>query len=79
MVYEWIVFLINCVYDFNCYVEGVNKLRKYGICVCLYIINGLFLEDWDMMMEIVKVVVDLDVQGIKIYLLYLLKGILMVK
>ena len=59
--------------------EGVNKLRKHGIRVCSHIINGLPLEDYDMMMETTREVAKLDVQGIKIHLLHLLKGTPMVK
>lgn len=39
------------------YYDGVVKLCKYNINVCIYIINGLFGEDYDMMMVIVKEVV----------------------
>ncbi|CDH96690.1 radical SAM protein [Bacillus velezensis NAU-B3] len=73
-VHERTALLINRAHDFDCYVEGVNKLRKHGIRVCSHIINGLPLENRDMMMETAKAVADLDVQGIKIHLLHLLKG-----
>jgi len=73
-VHERTADLINRAHDFDCYVEGVNKLRKHGIRVCSHIINGLPLEDRGMMMETAKAVADLDVQGIKIHLLHLLKG-----
>ncbi len=78
-VHERTALLINRAHDFNCYVEGVNKLRKHGINVCSHIINGLPLENEKMMMETAKAVADLDVQGIKIHLLHLLKGTPMVK
>ena len=71
--------LINRAHDYPSYVEGVNKLRKHGIRVCSHIINGLPLEDYDMMMETTREVAKLDVQGIKIHLLHLLKGTPMVK
>lgn len=70
--------LINRAHDFACYVEGVNKLRKHGIRVCSHIINGLPLETPEMMMETAREVAKLDVQGIKIHLLHLLKGTPMV-
>ena len=50
-----------------------------NIRICTHIINGLPLEDRDMMMETAKEVAKLDVQGIKIHLLHLLKGTPMVK
>jgi len=78
-VHERTANLINRAHDFPSYVEGVNKLRKHGIRVCTHIINGLPLEDYNMMMETAREVAKLDVQGIKIHLLHLLKGTPMVK
>ncbi len=71
--------LINRAHDFKTYVEGVEKLRKHGIRVCSHIINGLPGETPGMMMESARAVAKLDVQGIKIHLLHLLKGTPMVK
>lgn len=78
-VHERTANLINRAHDYPSYVEGVNKLRKHGIRVCSHIINGLPLEDYDMMMETAREVAKLDVQGIKIHLLHLLKRTPMVK
>ncbi|WP_462411255.1 tRNA modification radical SAM protein MnmL/YtqA [Neobacillus sp. Marseille-QA0830] len=78
-VHERTAQLINRAHDFQCYVDGANKLRKHNIRVCSHIINGLPLEDHDMMMETARQVAKLDVQGIKIHLLHLLKGTPMVK
>jgi len=78
-VHEKTANLVNRAHDFKSYVEGVEKLRKHGIRVCTHIINGLPLEDYDMMMETAREVAKLDVQGIKIHLLHLLKGTPMVK
>lgn len=78
-VHEKTAKLINRAHDFECYKEGVEKLRKHNINVCSHIINGLPGEDYNMMMETAKAVASLDVQGIKIHLLHLLKGTPMVK
>jgi uncharacterized protein len=78
-VHERTAALINRAHDFQCYIDGVNKLRKHGIRICSHIINGLPLESYDMMMETAREVAKLDVQGIKIHLLHLLKGTPMVK
>lgn len=78
-VHERTALLINRAHDFECYTEGVKKLRKHGIRVCSHIINGLPLENHEMMMETARAVSKLDVQGIKIHLLHLLKGTPMVK
>lgn len=71
--------LINRAHDFACYEEGVRKLRRHGIRVCSHIINGLPLEDHRMMLQTAEEVARLDVQGIKIHLLHLLKKTAMVK
>lgn len=78
-VHERTALLVNRAHDYDCYKRGVDKLRKHGIRVCTHIINGLPLETPEMMMETARQVAKLDVQGIKIHLLHLLKGTPMVK
>jgi radical SAM protein (TIGR01212 family) len=78
-VHERTALLINRAHDYQCYLDGVKKLRKHNIKICSHIINGLPLETPEMMMETAKEVAKLDVQGIKIHLLHLLKGTPMVK
>ncbi|OZM56118.1 TIGR01212 family radical SAM protein [Lottiidibacillus patelloidae] len=78
-IHERTALLINRAHDYQCYVDGVAKLRKHGIRVCAHIINGLPLETPEMMVETAKEVAKLDVQGIKIHLLHLLKKTPMVK
>ncbi|QKS72126.1 TIGR01212 family radical SAM protein [Paenalkalicoccus suaedae] len=71
--------IINRAHDFDCYKEGVAKLRAHNIRICSHIINGLPLETHEMMLETAHEVAKLDVQGIKIHLLHLLKKTAMVK
>lgn len=78
-VHERTADLINRAHDYQCYIEGVEKLRKHNIRICSHIINGLPLETHEMMMETAKEVAKLDVQGIKIHLLHLLQKTPMVK
>lgn len=78
-IHERTAQLINRAHDYQCYVDGVAKLRRHGIRVCSHIINGLPLESCEMMIETAKEVAKLDVQGIKIHLLHLLKKTAMVK
>lgn len=78
-VHERTAQLINRAHDYDCYKEGVAKLRARGIRVCAHIINGLPLETENMMLDTAKEVAKLDVQGIKIHLLHLLKKTPMVK
>lgn len=71
--------LINRAHDTACYVEAVEKLRKRGIRVCSHIIFGLPQETHEMMLDTARAVAAMDVQGIKIHLLHLMKKTPMVK
>lgn len=71
--------LINRAHDTDCYLAAVDKLRRRGIRVCTHIIHGLPLETRDMMLDTVRAVADMDVQGIKIHLLHLMRKTPMVK
>lgn len=71
--------LINRAHDTQCFIDGVAKLRKHGIRTCAHIIYGLPLETHDMMLETGKAVARMDVQGIKIHLLHLMRKTPMVK
>ncbi|MCD7807843.1 MAG: TIGR01212 family radical SAM protein [Erysipelotrichaceae bacterium] len=65
--------LINRGHDYQTFVEGLNKLRNRHIDVCVHIINGLPYETYDMMLDTAKAVGQLDIQGLKIHNLYMLK------
>lgn len=71
--------LINRAHDFQCFVDGVDKLRKHGINTCVHIIHGLPQETEEMMLETVEACAHMDIQGIKIHLLHLLKKTPMMK
>lgn len=71
--------LINRAHDTKCYEESVQKLRARGIRVCSHIIHGLPQETHSMMLDTVRAVGDMDVQGIKIHLLHLMRKTPMVK
>ncbi|WP_166241255.1 TIGR01212 family radical SAM protein [Paenibacillus turpanensis] len=71
--------LINRAHDTACYLDAVERLRKHGIRVCTHIIYGLPGETHDMMMETCRQVSQMDVQGIKIHLLHLMRKTPMVK
>jgi radical SAM protein (TIGR01212 family) len=66
--------LINRGHDLNCFINTLNKLRKRNINVVVHIINGLPYETKDMMIETIKYLSKLDIQGIKIHMLHILKG-----
>ncbi|MFD0870654.1 coproporphyrinogen III oxidase [Chlamydia abortus] len=71
--------LINRAHDTQCFIDGVSKLRKHNIRTCAHIIYGLPGEDEAMMLETGRQVSHMDVQGIKIHLLHLMKKTPMVK
>jgi radical SAM protein (TIGR01212 family) len=71
--------LINRAHDTRCYEEAVQKLRARGIRVCAHIIHGLPQETHAMMLDTVQAVGNMDVQGIKIHLLHLMRKTPMVK
>lgn len=65
--------LINRCHTLNCFEEMVKKLRERNINVVVHIINGLPFETKEMMIETVKYLNKLDIQGVKIHMLHILK------
>ena len=65
--------LINRGHDYQTFLKGLERLRKRRLDVCVHIINGLPYETYDMMIETAKVVGKLDIQGLKIHNLFMLK------
>ena len=65
--------LINRGHDYQTFLKGLERLRKRHLDVCVHIINGLPYETYDMMIETAKVVGKLDIQGLKIHNLFMLK------
>lgn len=66
--------LINRGHDYQTFLHSLNQLRKRNIDVCVHIINGLPYETYDMMLETAKTVGKLDIQGLKIHNLFILKN-----
>lgn len=65
--------LINRCHTLTCFEEMVNKLRERNIDVVVHIINGLPYETKEDMLNTVKYLNSLDIQGIKIHMLSILK------
>ncbi len=65
---------INRCHTLECFEECVKKLRKKNINVVVHIINGLPYETKEMMLETAKYLNHLDIQGIKIHMLHILKN-----
>lgn len=66
--------LINRGHDLACFDKCVNRLRKRKINVVVHIINGLPYETKEMMMDTIRYLNKLDIQGIKIHMLHVLKN-----
>ena len=64
---------INRCHSLKCFEDMVKELRKRRINVVVHIINGLPYETKEMMIETVKYLSKLDIQGIKIHMLSILK------
>ena len=64
---------INRCHTLECFNDMVKELRKRNINVVVHIINGLPYETKEMMIETIKYLSNLDIQGIKIHMLSILK------
>ncbi len=65
---------INRGHDLNCFVDCFNKLKKNNINVVVHIINGLPGENKEMMIDTVKYLNKLGIDGIKIHMLHILNN-----
>lgn len=65
--------LINRCHSLECFEKMVNKLRKRNIDVVVHIINGLPYETKEDMLNTVRYLNNLDIQGIKIHMLSIVK------
>lgn len=73
-IHEKTSIFINRCHTLFCFEEMINKLRKRNINIVVHIINGLPYETKEMMIETIKYLNDLDIQGIKIHMLSILKN-----
>lgn len=65
--------LINRGHDYACFVQAVEELKARGIRTCAHIILGLPGETEAMMQATAKALAALNLQGIKIHLLNVIK------
>lgn len=66
--------IINRGYDLDVFKSCVERLNKYNIEIVVHIINGLPFETKEMMLETVKYLNNLNIHGIKIHSLFILKN-----
>lgn len=65
---------INRGHNFNCFREAVKAAQNRGIKICAHVILGLPGEKKHHMLETAKIISSLDIHGIKIHLLYVIRG-----
>lgn len=73
-IHEKTANFINRCHDLKCFDDMVLKLRKKNINVVVHVINGLPYETKEMMIETIKHINSLDVQGVKIHMLNIIKN-----
>ena len=66
--------LINRCHDLKCFENTLKKLKAYNIFTVVHIINGLPYETEEMMIETVKYLNRIGIDGIKIHMLSILKN-----
>lgn len=66
--------LINRCHTLKTFELMVKKLRKNNINIVVHIINGLPYETKKMMINTIKYINSLDIQGVKIHMLHILKN-----
>lgn len=73
-IHEKTSVLINRCHTLECFKNCVERLRSKNINVVVHIINGLPFETKEMMIETIKYLNKLDIQGVKIHMLHIIKG-----
>lgn len=61
-------------HDFECFQQTVAATRKRRLNICAHLILGLPGETRDDMLETARTVGRMDIQGVKLHLLYVVKG-----
>ncbi|MBW2239841.1 MAG: TIGR01212 family radical SAM protein [Deltaproteobacteria bacterium] len=65
---------INRGHDFECFKQAVDATKNRGIKICAHVILGLPNEKKAHMLETADAIAGLGIDGIKIHLLYVVKG-----
>jgi len=65
---------INRGHDRACFRDAVERTRGRGISICAHVILGLPGETREDMLETARFIADLGLDGVKIHLLYVVRG-----
>jgi uncharacterized protein len=66
--------LINRGHDFSCFKAAVDTTKNRGIKICAHVILGLPQETKSHMLQTAQAIADMEIDGIKLHLLYVIKG-----
>jgi radical SAM protein (TIGR01212 family) len=66
--------LINRGHDFMGFQKAVEATQSRGLKICVHVILGLPSETRDHMLKTAEILSDMDIDGIKLHLLYVVKG-----
>jgi radical SAM protein (TIGR01212 family) len=66
--------LVNRGHDTQCFKDAVRATVNRGIKICAHVILGLPNESGEDMLHTAKIISDLGIDGIKLHLLYVVKG-----
>ena len=66
--------LINRGHDFECFRSAVAATRNRGLKICAHVILGLPNESKKQMLETADRLAEMEIDGIKLHLLYVIKG-----
>lgn len=73
-VHDETLAFINRGHDFNCFKTAVERTKNRGIKICAHVILGLPNEEKKHMLETADAISNMGIDGIKIHLLYVIKG-----
>lgn len=65
---------INRGHDFNCFRQAVEATQNRGIKICVHVVLGLPEEEKRHMLETATAISAMGIDGIKLHLLYVIKG-----
>ena len=65
---------INRGHNFQCFKRAIAMTKNRGIKICVHVILGLPYEKKEHMLETAKAIANMEIDGIKIHLLYVIKG-----
>ena len=72
-IHEETLKFINRGHDLKCFEDAVHELQKRNIKVVVHVINGLPGETKEMMVDTIKYLNDLHVDGVKIHMLHVIE------